>query len=366
MEPVFTVRFDLSGDCGTSLITCNGAVEIISLDGVASGALFDGVAEPYGTNVQLIDEGGQRHIFSRYILKGHDKNGVPTRIFVENEGWFSGATGRAFQTTPHFMSDNHAIDTVLKRSVYRGRGERKGCFIEESFFKTTGPVDCGLTNQDIADLSRFEYVHFKKGDYLIRQGEEVRSAYFLMSGNVKVSQITPKGDLLVYDVRHADQGLRRFLGVLSSYRPENVHRNSFVAATEVYCYRLSREDTHAFMLDHPMVLAGFMSLVMERYAQIEEEFLFKQTKNTPGQVCSTILRYMEYRDCQYWMSCEMTNTKISRVTGANRVTVVKIVQELIRQGLLEKNEFGTRIVDPEELKSIARGEKTVKYGKGAR
>ena len=88
--------FDLSGDCGTSLITRNEAVEIISLDGVASGALFDGVVEPYGTNVQLIDEGGQRHIFSRYILKGHDKNGVPTRIFVENEGWFSGATGRAF------------------------------------------------------------------------------------------------------------------------------------------------------------------------------------------------------------------------------------------------------------------------------
>lgn len=366
MNPVFTVRFDLSGDCRTSLKACNGGVEVVSLSGVASGALFEGVVEPYGANVQLIDEDGRRHMLGRYILNGFDKNGVPTRIFVENEGWFSKAMGKAFQTTPHFMSDNPAVDTVLRRSAYRGRGERKGCFIEESFFKTTGPVDCGLTNQDIADLSRFEYVRFRKGDYLIRQGEEVRSAYFLMSGNVKVSQITPKGDLLVYDVRHADQGLRRFLGVLSSYRPENVHRNSFIAATEVYCYRLSREDAHAFMLDHPMVLAGFMSLVMERYAQIEEEFLFKQTKNTPGQVCSTILRYMEYRGGQYWMSPEMTNTKISRVTGANRVTVVKIVQELICQGLLEKSESGTRIVDPEELKSIARGEKTVKYGKSAR
>ncbi len=320
---------------------------------------------PGGVNIQIVGKNNVRRMNAHFVLIGKDERNDPARIYVENDGWFNGSIANQFRTSPTLLSDNPSLAAYFSSRTFAGEGVRIDQGVEMRFFEVDEIPSEGLSAHAIADLSRYEYVRFDKNDYIIRQGEKVDYAYFLVSGKVKVSNLSYKGDTIVYDMRHADRSIRCFLGVLSSYRPERMHRTSFIAYTECYCYRLSRDDVRSYMLEHPDVLESFMSLVMERYALLEDNYFFKQARNTPGQVCSAIMTYMEFREGMYWMSPEMTNTKISRLTGANRVTVVRIVQELVRMGLLEKTDDGTRITDIDAMNAVVRGDVSVKYNRPA-
>lgn len=342
-----------------------GGVVIKPLRGYAIGSIFAGEVAPCGVNIQIVNKNNVRRMNSHFVLVGKDAHGAPCRIYVENDGWFNGNIANQFRTSPTILSDSPELAAYFSSRTFVGEGVRAGDSVEMRFFEVDAAPTEGLSAHAIADLARYEYVRFGKGEYIIRQGEEVDYAYFLVSGKVKVSNLSYKGDTIVYDMRHADHSIRCFLGVLSSYRPERMHRTSFIAYTECYCYRLSKSDIRSYMLEHPDVLEAFMSLVMERYALLEDNYFFKQARNTPGQVCSAIMTYMEFREGMYWMSPEMTNTKISRLTGANRVTVVRIVQELCRMGLLERTDDGTRITDIDAMNAVVRGDVVVKYSKPA-
>ena len=361
---VLTVHFELR-ESETTIVpsALGGGVKIRPLHGYAAGGCFCGEIAPGGVNIQIVNKNGVRRMNAHFVLVGRDADGAPCRIYVENDGWFNGSIADRFRTSPTLLSDSPALAAYFSSKTFAGVGVHTDEGVEMRFFEAEEVPTRGLSTHAIADLSRYEYVRFDKGSYIIRQGEEVDYAYFLVSGKVKVSNLSYKGDTIVYDMRHADRSIRCFLGVLSSYRPERVHRTSFIAYTECYCYRLSRSDIRSYMLEHPDVLEQFMSLVMERYALLEDNYFFKQARNTPGQVCSAIMTYMEFREGMYWMSPEMTNTKISRLTGANRVTVVRIVQELVRMGLLERTDDGTRITDIDAMNAVVRGDIAVKYNK---
>ena len=361
---VLTVHFELEENETTVMANASGGgVKIRPLHGYAIGGLFRGTIGANSVNIQIVSENGVRRMNAHFVLVGKDTHGVPSRIYVENDGWFNGSIANKFRTSPTLLSDNPSLASYFGARTFIGEGVHTDSGVEMRFFEVDETPSASLSAHAIADLSRYEYVHFNKNDYIIRQGAEVDYAYFLVSGKCKVSNLSYKGDTIVYDMRHADRSIRCFLGVLSSYRLERVHRTSFIAYTECYCYRLSRDDIRGYMLEHPDVLDAFMSLVMERYALLEDNYFFKQARNTPGQVCSAIMTYMEFREGMYWMSPEMTNTKISRLTGANRVTVVRIVQELTRMGLLEKTADGTRITDIDAMNAIVRGDKQVKYNR---
>ena len=339
------------------------SVRLVPLRGCAEGPLFKGVVERNAVNVQKTNDAGIRHMTARFSLVGKDAKGDTCRIYVENEGWFNGEISSQWRTTPYFVTDSKLLSSYFDAHVFRGESSRNGDEVVMAIFEANASTPSELSAQDLSDLSRYEYVRFSKGDYIIRQGQEIDDVYFLVSGTCKVSNLTYKGDLIVHDMRHADSSIRCFLGVLSSYRPETSHRTSFIAFTECYCYRLSRREIRNYMLEHPNVLELFMSYVMERYAILENKFLFKQMRNTPGQVCAAIMEYAIFQEGMYWMSPDMNNSRISRLIGANRVTVVRIVQELLRLGILERTDDGVRIASVEEMNGIIRGERTIKYAR---
>lgn len=221
--------------------------------------------------------------------------------------------------------------------------------------------DKPLRAEDIRDLNRFKMAEFKKGDYIIRQGDEIKYAYFLIHGNIKLSTLTNNGDEIIYDYRVANDSIRCFVGGLSMYRHDHRHRSSFIAETACHCRKMTRQQFRQFMYDHPAVTDAFITLVMERWTILDDNFLLRQARNTPGQVCATVLSYMEYRNGDYYLNKKITNSNIARFVGANRVTVVRIMKELERRGIIEKTMNGVRIVDPQALELYRSGEKILQY-----
>ena len=111
-----------------------GEVVMIPFNGTVTGELFQGRILPGGVDVQTVDQNGVRHMSARYILEGNDKTGQPCRIFVDNNGWFSGETVMPFKTIPTFRTDSMLLADYLHSNKFRTEGHpREGGVIIKVF-----------------------------------------------------------------------------------------------------------------------------------------------------------------------------------------------------------------------------------------
>ncbi|MGD1118940.1 MAG: DUF3237 family protein [Dehalococcoidales bacterium] len=75
----------------TQISRLRGPQELmIPFSGTVQGELFSGRAHPGGVGTQTIDQNGVRHMAARYMFEGVDKNGEQCRIYIDNNGWFTG------------------------------------------------------------------------------------------------------------------------------------------------------------------------------------------------------------------------------------------------------------------------------------
>lgn len=100
-----------------------GSITFIPFGGTVDGEIFSGVVRPGGVDCQRVNQAGVRHMCARYVLEGTDYAGEACRIFVENNGWFTGEISGGFDTVPTFLTDSKALAPYLHRAAFRGRGE---------------------------------------------------------------------------------------------------------------------------------------------------------------------------------------------------------------------------------------------------
>lgn len=111
-----------------------GEVVMIPFNGTVTGELFQGRILPGGVDVQTVDRNGVRHMSARYMLEGTDKSGRPCRIYVDNNGWFSGEMAMPFKTIPTFRTDSPVLAEYLHRNTFRTEGHpREGGVVIKVF-----------------------------------------------------------------------------------------------------------------------------------------------------------------------------------------------------------------------------------------
>lgn len=215
--------------------------------------------------------------------------------------------------------------------------------------------------QDLRDINKFELVYFDKGDYIIRQGDQADYAYFLLDGECRVCALNYTGTEIVYDYRTANNSIRCMIGGFTMYKCDRIHRSSFIAETKCACRKMERYAYRQYMVDHPRVIDTFIALVMDRWSILDDNFMLKQAHNTTGQVCAVVLSNLQQRGNEEWLRKEMNNSRIARFVGANRVTVVRIMSELDRLGVITKTDEGVRVNNRHDLEAYMRGDKVLKY-----
>jgi hypothetical protein len=99
-----------------------GEVIMIPFSGTVTGELFKGRVLPGGVDTQTVDPNGVRHMSARYMLEGIDNTGEQCRIYVDNNGWFSGEMIMPFKTIPTFYTDSKALAPYLHSNKFRTEG----------------------------------------------------------------------------------------------------------------------------------------------------------------------------------------------------------------------------------------------------
>lgn len=131
-EPFLEIFVDVEREKVVEFASTVGYVKMIPFKGTAQGKLFTGLVEPCGVDTQITNQNEVRHMSARYMLTGTDFKGQPCRIYIENNGYFTGGeTPRPFRTVPTFYTDSNALAPFLHTNRFVGEGQRdeQGLFI---------------------------------------------------------------------------------------------------------------------------------------------------------------------------------------------------------------------------------------------
>jgi len=119
---IFEVTVDIDPKLISQLKGPAGEIVMIPFGGMVKGDLFNGRVLPGGVDTQVVDQNGVRHMSARYMLEGTDNSGEQCRIYIDNNGWFSGEMAMPFRTIPTFFTDSKVLAPYLHSNKFRTEG----------------------------------------------------------------------------------------------------------------------------------------------------------------------------------------------------------------------------------------------------
>jgi hypothetical protein len=135
---IFEILVDIDPAQVSPLKGPAGEVVMIPFSGAVKGEIFNGRVLPGGVDTQTVDQNGVRHMSARYMLEGVDKAGEKCRIYIDNNGWFTGEMAMPFKTIPTFFTDSKTLATYLHSNKFRTEGHPRQGGVTIKVFEING------------------------------------------------------------------------------------------------------------------------------------------------------------------------------------------------------------------------------------
>ncbi len=201
-----------------------------------------------------------------------------------------------------------------------------------------------LDEYGLADMNLDEVavLHFRKNEYMLRQGYASESILLVLSGKMKVFIMSPNGKTLLFCF-YTKRGI---LGEAEFATGAETAAMSVQAITDVYCIGIPRDRYHDYLTRN----IAFMNAVSAALASK----LFRCTRNS----AVTILYSLESRLCAYIAMMSDNGcfneklTEISEALGTSYRHLLRTLDSLCRQGVLRKAGKGYHVEDREALERI--------------
>lgn len=181
------------------------------------------------------------------------------------------------QILVHFESTGIKL-AFKKQDIFMHRVERKGIKEPESILKTEhilGNIDL---LQPIAEnlgkgfFEDIDFVSFKKGSIIVRQGESGDCMYVITEGIVSVQVVVDRQD----PIEVARLSVGDFFGEMSLFTGES-RTATVIAITDMHALKISKSDIEPFLKNHPDLMSALVDVVNQR------QIYLKQQKECPAE-----------------------------------------------------------------------------------
>jgi CRP/FNR family transcriptional regulator, anaerobic regulatory protein len=207
--------------------------------------------------------------------------------------------------------------------------------------------------QKIADFfSRYKSVSFKKGEIIIRPGDEIREIFYLKSGSVKMSVFSEEGREVILHIFKPPAFFPMMISLNSS---ENSY--SFETVDDVEVLVAPASDVVTFVKKEPEVLfdlaSRFSSALIGLSRRIEE----MTTLDAYARVVSLFIylaeKFGEQKEEGVHISLMLNHQDIASWIGVQRETASRQIERLQQKGLLLSKDRYFIISSLDQLKNEA-------------
>ncbi len=192
-------------------------------------------------------------------------------------------------------------------------------------------------------LTLIERKHYKKGDIILRQGEDFNRLFIINSGGIKASIFGEDGrEQILYILNEGDS-----IGELSLLKQETTHYD-LIATKPSHLCTIPKESFDEFLRTNPEMMFAILESAHERISSLERlvsaisspdadirlKFLIRQLSEQIGKVTS---RGIE-------LTLTLTREDMANFVGVTRETVSRKLSALSADGLIELKDQKTLLI----------------------
>jgi CRP-like cAMP-binding protein len=184
-----------------------------------------------------------------------------------------------------------------------------------------------------AIISAGRLVELSSGGFFFRQGDDSTMLYVLVTGRVKLAQVTPDGHQVIVNYFGPGEGL----GVVMALNglPYPLSAEAIEPCTAV---GWSRETMQELMQDNAQLAINGMNMVGRRFAQMQSRFQELATQRVEQRVARALLRLVRQFgrrvDGGVLIDMPLSREDLAQMTGTNLYNVSRILSKWESDGII--------------------------------
>ena len=210
------------------------------------------------------------------------------------------------------------------------------------------PDEC----RDFVAHGRFRQV--QQGAYFFHQDEPADLFYILISGQVKLTQLTPDGHQVILHYFGPGEGFGIIVVLGQMAYPASAY-----AVEDCTALSWDRETTRALMRQYPDIALNGMEIVAQRFALLQRRYQELATQRVEQRVALTLLRLVRQfgkrAEDGVLIDISLSRQDLGEMAGTNLYNVSRILRKWEKEGIVHIGRQQVVLCQPHELVIIAEG-----------
>ena len=186
---------------------------------------------------------------------------------------------------------------------------------------------------DLKDL--LSIVHsekeMKKDTFLFQEGDKADGIYFVRSGKVRISKITPDGREITFRVC----GNEDFIGEITLFCEPSTYTVSAKVLEDGVCAKINKEDLEKNLMHNPLLAIEFIKWMGVHHQKTQSKFRDLILNGKKGAIYSTLIRmtnsYGITKEDGILIDLSLTNQELANFCGMTREVVNRMLSELRKE-----------------------------------
>jgi CRP-like cAMP-binding protein len=211
----------------------------------------------------------------------------------------------------------------------------------------------GLSERELKALAaRTSMSQLQKNSVIYFPETQSKNIYFLKTGHVKITRLSPEGRQAILDVI----GPGEVFGELALAEDQGeIYVEMAAALDEVLICAMSKTDFIEFLEKNPKLNLRMLKLMGLKLRHVESKIEDLIFKNVRERIIAFLLRFAEnfgqYQERQISVPKFLSQEEIAHLTGASRQTVATILNELRQESIIDFTTKSLTIRKPEVLRA---------------
>lgn len=193
---------------------------------------------------------------------------------------------------------------------------------------------------------------FGQSDHFFHQGDEAIMMYLLLSGHVKLSQVTAEGDQVILGYLGPGDGLGIIVALSQMPYPLTAE-----AMTDSTAVAWTRHTMQQLMLRYPQLALNGMDMIGRRFARLQTQFQELATERVEQRVARALIRLIRQfgkrTDTGILIDMPLSREDLAQMTGTNLYNVSRILSKWEQNGLVSTGRKQITVCHTHRLVAIA-------------
>lgn len=207
-----------------------------------------------------------------------------------------------------------------------------------------------LDEQEISKIVEISIAReLKKNNHVFLQGDPITNVYFICEGKVKIYKSDSSGREQIVNIVKAGDMFPHVGFFRKGEYPAfaEIMENAKLVVVPI-------DQFEKVLIDNPYLCIKVFNVLAEKIIDLQDRLEEQILNNTYEQIIKLLIRLSEKHgsvldDDKVLLKSEFTNRDLANMIGTTRETVSRTLTKMKKEGLIEVNDAGDMVFDPEQL-----------------